>query len=214
MCYTKEVSRNTFIINVVTCLLLFKQKDPQYKILALFFLFVGLMQLFDWIFWETQDLENEKSKTVNYTFTKIAMVVNHLQPLVLAALIYIYKGSISKKSLIPLAIYIISITIYTIKTYPKIDYTLEKENPHTQRKTLLWQWNEQEHSVFVYTMFLLALCSLLFFNFEYPLNIISVIISITSFLAAGYYVKGYTIGRWWCNFACFIPLILLMFNQV
>jgi hypothetical protein len=171
------------------------------------------MQLFDWIFWETQDLEDEKSKTVNYTFTKIAMVVNHLQPLVLAALIYIYKGYVNEVSLILLTIYIISITIYTVKAYSKIDYTREKYIPETQLKTLYWQWNTQEHSVFVYTMFLLAMSGLLFYNFDYPLNIINVMINIISFLVAGYYVKGYTVGRWWCTIASFVPLIFLIFSQ-
>ena len=65
-------------------------KNKTNKILAIFFAFIGLMQLFDWIFWENQNISNQNEKLINFIFTKIAMFVNHLQPIVLAIVIYIY----------------------------------------------------------------------------------------------------------------------------
>ena len=99
MCYSLEVSRNSFLINVISCFMLFNfSKNNNAKILSLFFLFIGFMQLFDWIFWNNQDTFNEKKMIVNKIFTKIAMIFNHLQPIVLALLLMYYKKSLKNMS--------------------------------------------------------------------------------------------------------------------
>ena len=52
MCYSYEQSRNNLIINIITCSILYNYKNNQiYKILALIFGYIGIMQLFDMIFY-------------------------------------------------------------------------------------------------------------------------------------------------------------------
>ena len=215
MCYSKEVSQRSFIINVITCYILYNYKftNNTHKILALFFAFVGLMQLFDWIFWEHQG-DSENDKRINFIFTKIAMVVNHLQPIVLALILYIYNGKLPILSIYTVILYIIVVVPYTINL--NIDYTLVKNIKTKKNKTktsLYWQWNSAHNSYLVYAIFLITLSVLSFENFNYPMNIILVFINLSSFFLSNFYYKSEYVGRFWCETASLIPLLLLILNQ-
>jgi hypothetical protein len=61
MCFSLEISRTNFIINLITCFLIFNKNKKDYKIIALFYFGVGLIQLFDYIFWL-----NQKKNKINY----------------------------------------------------------------------------------------------------------------------------------------------------
>jgi hypothetical protein len=216
MCYSKEVSQRSFIINVITCYILYNynSNNSTHKILALFFAFVGLMQLFDWIFWEHQG-ENENDKRINFIFTKIAMIANHIQPIILAILLYIYYGKLPILSICIVLLYTIVVVPYT--TNLNIDYTLVKNIKTKKNKTktsLYWQWNSAHNSVLVYATFLITLSVLSFENFNYPMNIILVFINLSSFFLANFYYKSEFVGRFWCETAAIIPLLLLVLGEL
>ena len=215
MCYSKEVSQRSFIINVITCYILYNYtSNNTHKILALFFAFVGFMQLFDWIFWEHQS-DSENDKRINFIFTKIAMVANHLQPIVLALILYIYNGKLPILSIYTVILYIIVVVPYTINL--NIDYTLVKNIKTKKNKTktsLYWQWNSAHNSYLVYAIFLITLSVLSFENFNYPMNIILVFINLSSFFLSNFYYKSEYVGRFWCETASLIPLLLLILNQL
>ena len=204
MCYSKEVSRNSFIINVISCYILYNyhSNNKTHRIFALFFGFVGLMQLFDWIFWENQIM----NKT-NYITTKIAMISNHIQPIILGALMYYFNGNLSNNSWIILLVFSIVIMYYTIDIYNQIDYTLVTER---SKPSLDWEWNSKKNAGFVYSVFLSTFIILSLENLVYPMNLLLGFISVVSFSLASYYYKGVNIGRFWCNGASYIPLIVLV----
>lgn len=219
MCYTKEISRDSFIINIITCYILFNHSNKKsYKILALFFVFVGLMQLFDWIFWEHQDMSNKNDRIINYIFTKIAMFANHLQPLVLAYIIYVFNGKLEKFSQIVVLLYLINIIFYTLNTYKQIDYTLSKKievrDQKEKKSSLFWQWNSKYNNVFTYLLFLLTLSVISYENFSSPLNFILIFINIFTFLLSGYYYKNNSIGRFWCKLASLLPLMFIFMSKL
>lgn len=209
MCYSKEASKNIFILNIIISYILFNYNFPSnsHKILALFFLFVGFMQLFDWIFWSNQDILNPSQASINYNFTKIAMIFNHLQPIILAILIYIYKGHLPIVSQYIILLYTIVITLYTINSYNKIKYTKISIYP---KPTLEWNWNVQSYYPIVYLIFLLTLCILFYQNFDYPANIFFIFFSVSTFIFSISYFKLKTIGRFWCKIAAFAPLIIMI----
>lgn len=219
MCYSKEQSKNSFIINVITsCILYTYSKSNDYKILALFFGFVGLMQVFDLIFWSNQSIENTKEAQINYITTKIAILANHLQPIVLGYLIYIYNNNTIKTlSRYILLIYAFVISIYTLNIFNKVNYTLQtnietKEND--KRNTLNWEWNYQEGGKIIYFIFLITLATLAYENFKFPINILFTFMNFFSFALTYFYFKGTSVGRFWCKFVSWIPLIFLMFNYI
>lgn len=216
MCYSKEVSQRSFIINVITCYILYNYKSDNntHKILALFFAFVGLMQLFDWIFWEHQS-QNENDKRINFIFTKIAMVANHLQPIILAMILYIFNGKLPNLSICIVMLYTIVVLHYT--TNLNIDYTLVKTVKTKSDKvktSLYWQWNSAHNSYLVYAIFLITLSVLSFENFNYPMNIILVFINLSSFFLSNFYYKAEYVGRFWCEISSLIPLMFLILIEL
>jgi hypothetical protein len=183
--------------------------DNTHKILGLFFGFVGLMQLFDWILWSNQDLNDKTQSRINFTITKIAMVFNHLQPIILALLIYTYKDKLNVVSKYILSVYTIIISIYTISVFNKIKYTSVGKN-----KSLEWEWNVQSFANIVYFVFLLTMSILVYDHFEYPLNIILMFLGIFGLLFSKSYFKSKTVGRFWCKMTAFIPLIIILLAEL
>jgi hypothetical protein len=212
MCYSKDISKTLFIVNVITCLILYNTNNSTAKIFSLFFLFVGFMQLFDWIFWDNQNICNKQQANINFIFTKIAMIFNHLQPIILGLLIYMYKDHISPNSFKMLLLYSAAMIIYTINTYSKIDYTLVKTITtfDGEQSALYWQWNEQQDSTVFYILFLVTLTVLGYDNFSYPMNYIAVFVNLASFAFSKFYFKGNTVGRVWCKIAAALPLLMVL----
>jgi len=228
MCYSEEQSKKSFFINLITCYILFTYNEsPTFKIIALFFVFVGIMQLLDIIFWNNQNIQDKNQEYINRTTTKIAMFANHLQPIVLGYLIYIYKGSLGKLSNIILPIYVLAISIYSFYAYNNIKYTLKEEvsirdindllfpDPEDDytRPSLKWDWNLQKNSLIVYTIFLSTLVILAYENFSYPFNIVLTFINIFTFVLSAYYYKGKSLGRFWCKFAAWVPLFFILIHK-
>lgn len=205
MCYTLSVSRNSFLLNIASCLLLYtySARYPDGKILSLFFAYVGLMQLFDWIFWENQEKNN-----VNFIFTKIAMIVNHTQPLLLGGLILLFKGKIQDLGLLLLVMYTILSLIYTVSSFNDIDYTLVKLEDG--KKSLYWQWNFKYNNGYVYALFVLVLGILAYQNLNSPMNVLFTIVNFITFYLA--HDKNTSIGRIWCNYASLVPVVFFLFG--
>ncbi len=210
MCYTSSTSIKAFIIGVVSSLLLitldFKNKNidtnKSYKIIGYFFLFVTLMQLYDAIFWNHPPPSNTNKIT-----TKLAMITNHLQPIVLGLLIYYFNRNMEETSKIALIVYTICITLYTINAWNKVEYTTvsNRSNP-----SLDWEWNRQDLASFVYFIFLVTLIILFYQNVKVG-GILAAILTLISFLFSlyKYQIKAAS-GRFWCYFAAFAPVIFLL----
>jgi small-conductance mechanosensitive channel len=170
-------------------------------------MFVSLMQLYDILFW----LYLSKNK-INYWTTKIAMITNHLQPIILALLIlYIAKKKLNIYILGILVLYIIAFIIYSYIAWNKISYTLVDSR---SEPSLFWEWNNLDGSISVlfYGLYLLLVCALFYNGFEWPLNFICIGIVLVSYVLSFYYYKGQTsVGRFWCYFAGYIPLLLIIY---
>lgn len=211
MCYSKEASRNIFIFNVITSYALFTYNSTNvtHKILALFLGFVGIMQFFDWILWSNQNLDDKYQAYNNYLFTKFAMIFNHLQPIILGYLFYIYKGDITVTSKYFLYLYTIVILIYSLNAF-NIKYT---QLSIDKKPTLEWKWNSQQYSAITYTIYLITLCILAYENLMYPINILFTFIVLFTFFFSKYNYKSIYIGRFWCKFAGYIPLLLIVLGK-
>ena len=211
MCYSANTSLFVFSVYVLTSALLFvyPAKSNTPKILASFFMFVAVIQLFDYIFWTHQDMRDKNTANVNYIFTKTAMIWNHMQPIVLAILILLYKARLTYASQLIILYYTLFAIVYSIIAYNKITYTLAID--HENNKILYWEWNYIYIICWVfYSLFLLTLVILCYENFEYPINIIACMICVLSFSLSGYYWKNTIWGRYWCKIVGFIPIIFLL----
>lgn len=211
MCYSKNISIYSFTTSILTNLFLIyysstiknKEYSLNLKIIGYGMMFVGFMQLFDYIFWT-----NQKENKINFTTTKLAILFNHLQPIVFALLFFFFKGSLGKFSLSVIVIYGVFALIYTKKAWDNTSYTLVTDK---SKPGLYWEWNYQPYSNYFYAIFLLSLTVLFYENVSFPLNIIGVAISnLTFFYSLIKYNNKGDIGRMWCYFASLSSLLFLI----
>ena len=203
MCYSPEIIKFNFIFNVITCYFLFNYKNDNitnnYKIISLFYLGVGFMQLFDYIFWL-----NQEKNTTNYIFTKIAMIVTYLHPLLLAIYIHMYNG-LDNFSIKLSIIYFIILIIQIISKYNYVDYTLVNK----EYNILNWKWT-YNNLIFFYIIYLLYGNIIFYNNINNPLNIISMIIFTFTCLISILKYKKENFGIMWCKISSLVPLLYLL----
>ena len=217
MCYTLNTSINTFIINIVFCFILYAYANTnknintvnsiQLKIISLFFLYVGVMQFWDILFW----INDENTQTNKYS-TKMAMLWNHFEPIILFFLILFYmnKSPISLTSLITIIIYSILMVIYTVYNWNKVKKTSVIRET---KNSLFWEWNYMEGSVPFYTIFLITLLVLSFQNFSGWIRNLSLFFILFTFFFSLYKYKiDKGVGRFWCYFAAYGPIFYLLLS--
>jgi hypothetical protein len=215
MCYTAFDSGLAYIINTVSSLYLYKYSSiPDYKIYALFFLFVGQMQLFDMIFWL-----NDECTLINKLVTKLAIVFNHLQPVVLYLLVKKYNKKLNLASRIVIYIYILVMLIYTVNLWPSVTCTKKDKvccslplKVNNNKEIINWEWTLQSNSHIMYFMFIVSFV-LSATNIKVN-NLIFIIATIVSFMISYKIpVLNQGVGRIWCYFAAFAPLIFIVLDK-
>ncbi len=205
MCYTKEASVYSFIVGITVSSYLYTQPSSDLKIIGGIFFLVSFMQLFDYVFWRTQppwSTQDGSSKDTNRLFTKLAIIVNNIQPLVLAYLIYKYNGSVKGENLVYL--YGLVMVLFMMSNWKLVDVT--KVGPDG---SLYWSWNHWEYSGHFYIFFLITLLYLSYYNLSAPYNKVLPFIILSLYIVT-YFKYGVEIyGRMWCYFAPFIPIVFL-----
>jgi hypothetical protein len=207
MCITSFDSILVYIINILSTGLLYNYGGTvDAKITAIFLLFVGQMQLFDYIFWETQ-----KCSLINKISTKLAIIFNHLQPILLHLLIQYYGLNINQVSKILFYIYIYASILYSINALSNVECTGNSE----KTGIIYWEWNFMKYNTIFYTLFMIFMISTIF-NFKdkkysYFLNFL-VILTYSS----GHFkpILNETTGRIWCYYAASLPLIALTYFTI
>lgn len=195
MCFSAQASQVGFLASIAGSLVL-SPLDPG---LAVFFAFVGLMQLYDYIFWTYPPSSQE-----NQVATKLAMVSNHLQPIVLAAAVGISRGGLQ-----PLTIYTATAYAVTALVYTTVHWNSVKTTAVTPKTSpsLYWSWNDRPGSAVMYMLFLASFTVTFMQGYPYPLNGVLAGLSLSTFAAAWFKYQGYAaVGRFWCYFASLVPL--------
>jgi hypothetical protein len=158
------------------------------------------MQYYDVIFWL-----NQKKNPTNFIATKLAMITNHLQPIIYAYLIS-KQYTISIYNKILLFIYTAFAILYSINAYKKIDYTLVTKQTSP---VLFWEWNHVTNYDSFYTLFVLVLV-LFSLELPYPFNWLMLILNGASFLFSRFTMKREVMGKYWCILASYLPLTFII----
>jgi len=197
MCFNKAVSIQTYIIGMFGSLLLY-HKHPA---LGAFYMTVVQMQLIEFLLWSCRSCSK-----LNAVATGAGIVINHLEPLVLYAML-LHSTSM------PWPVHAIA-TLYTLVT---IKYTLKafrntlcttvtpESAPHLQ-----WQWNYEDGNGMYYVLFLLFLVLLSVYGIKGDLGTVHALIVVSTFIfSKAVYGSRKATGALWCFFAAFVPYILL-----
>jgi len=204
MCYTATDSLMAYFINFISSIILYNiSVDVQYKVISLFLLFVGQMQLFDYLFWTNQEC-NEKNELV----TKMAIIFNHMQPIVLFLLQYYYGFQQTALATIIIILYAFYSIDYNKDALSNIKCTLPDENK------MNWKWNKLNNARVYYGLFLSYLIIAGFnFNDTSTKILFALISSITFIVATKTPILNYSVGRIWCYYASLMPVLILFIRR-
>jgi hypothetical protein len=206
MCYSANVSLITFLIGITGSGLCFNVGTVEYKIVGIFFAFVVLMQLIEYLLWKHQICDS-----YNQNLTKTAMIINHLQPIILIACIFLFnKQNVSPKMLCLLVFYTVIISLYSFNFLKSSSCTLKSSTPGNSH--LIWDWNGLKYSNLVYAIFLVSLILIGIWGFPTTSSgVLFAAICFFSFMISRFiYGKQGVIGAVWCFFAAFAPLFYLL----
>lgn len=211
MCYTLKTSIFTFIINIIFCisLYLYAKNNQQLKVVSLFFLYVGVMQFWDMIFW----IYKPDTKINKYA-TKMAMLWNHFEPIVLYLLIVFIMKKNDAISTTTFITYSILMLIYSIANWNKIQSTGVYYRNEI-KNSLFWEWNYMPGSIYFYSIFLLTLLILTYKNMTGWIRDISLFFIVFTFFFSLYkYQIDKSVGRFWCYFAAYGPIFFIFLNFI
>ena len=204
MCFSENISLISFIIGIVSSVLCISLGKPIDKLFGLFFAYVILMQLIEYLLWKHQ-----KCDDYNKQLTQLAMILNHLQPLIFYLLIIYFFPERNTKILF----FIIFLYISVI-----IPYSLQLKDVCTLKSQtsghLSWEWNYMNNSCIIYSIFLLTLCLLSLVAFPGMIGInFTLLFSISFIISMKIYWTTGAIGAMWCFFAVFAPLLYFLKNK-
>lgn len=198
MCFSKEISLKAFIICVLSSLLLITTTKIN-KVLGIFYIFVGLMQLIEYFAWN--DLNGEKGQ--NKIISLLGPLLNHFQPVILYLLLKKYISGNYNLEIINI-LYI----IYSIERYYNYINNTELLTTVNNDGHLYWKWKEN----FNYNYYHLYMFLIIINYSQYNTLIISTIISYILF-GISYLKYSKNIGELWCFGVNGIPLIIYLFQK-
>jgi len=209
MCFNSKTSLTTFILGVLTAILLLVYGTPIFKkeniTLSIFSFFIVVMQLFDYLFWI--DLNNQYG--INKITTLVASIINPSQPIIL----YIIKLLVYRPRhfnfndyllLLLNCIYTINVIIGYISFVKKGDLITRKKNNH-----LKWKWLSFFNGPFYLIVFALNICYLSKFTYSFVSFFI-----IYLFFILSYIFFNYHLGELWCFFGSSITFLMLILSYM
>lgn len=208
MCFSAPVSLAAFITGMTFSYLLYLEKEVSYKIIGLFFGFVVVMQLIEFLLWTHQ-----KCDLYNKSVSFIGMILNYSQPIILGILLlYFYKNmpEINNKIVkLILIIYTVASILYMVQfIYEKNKCTIKKDSPY-----LLWTWGQMNYQYIINVLHIITMILLIAFGLPDKIAALVVILlgSISLLISNIYYPRPF-IGAIWCVFTAFIPMIIYLFS--
>ena len=200
MCFSPGVSITTFVLGILSSILVYTLNTPDDKIVSLFFGFVICMQLIEYLLWNHQICDN-----YNRYLSITGMLLNHIQPIILGGLILLFNPQVKKPFIYSLLlIYTVVISNYSLQFNYKKQCTIKNNHNH-----LFWEWNYMKYSRLVYLIFLIVL----FLLFKDGLiskshgKFLSIISLISYIISMFIYDPSKVAGALWCFFAVGIPVL-------
>ncbi len=202
MCISKNLSLFSFIVSIVSNIILIQFGDPKYllqnKTIGYFMFFVGLMQLIDYSIWSDLDCIYGLNKAGGL----LGPILNHIQPLVLMGIIYYYLGSndiIPSYLLWALGLLYGIYMIYKYMEYLSNDLCIKVNISGG----LDWKWKRNYNYIYYHLLFLGILIN--FYGYS----------QITLCFITSYILYSLSItSEIWCFFITGLPLINLIVQRI
>ena len=194
MCFSARASLAAFLIGLVGAFSLISRGDTNNIVFGIFFIFISLIQLMDFVFWSGSDKANRIA-------TMIGPLLNVGQPLIMYLIKISYFGYAPDKMFFMNSVYAAYLaTMYTefIDTGDRVTRVVKGH--------LKWPWIEYSNPVFYLVMFIVNALYLTDFEYSAKVTVITLF-----FLLVSHSYFAYHVGEIWCYFGAFIPFIIMLF---
>lgn len=197
MCYSAEVSLFTFTIGFGFSTLLAFSKGKFHRLLGWFLGFVSVMQLIEYLLWR-HPICDDYNKTVSV----IGMVLNHLQPVVLALLTGLFYKQRLPVLLALSAFYLAVIIPYSGQFTSDLRCSTRDgtTDPH-----LVWNWNAMKGSELVYLVFLGTFVGVALAGMPAGVGGLFAFASVLTYGLSNLIYERKVMGSLWCFWTAFFP---------
>lgn len=207
MCWSFEASLSTFIIGIFGCILLYLRNQKLDRPLAYFMFWILSMQGLEAMMWYDKDCK----LGINQFASKLSMVQNLFQPLLVGLIFYQFYTSENHKIVKLLQLlYLVSVGLYLYALYPQMNKSGFFCSTPINNHSLQWNWTGDNYSKFwkVFLVVLLLSCFLIKDKgFAYTFTGYFTLTLLYSYML---YKNTKAFGSWWCILAVGAPYIKLL----
>jgi hypothetical protein len=205
MCFNYETSLFTFLVGTIFSVILMEYGNVEFmaenETTGIFFMFISLIQLMDFLFWI--DIKNDYG--INKIVTILGPLFNVSQPIIFYLIkCFYYKPNVfsMKNFNLPVALLNAAYLIYFIIMYKQFlsqgELTTSTKNGH-----LDWPWLQFASTNFY--LLVLAVNIFYLFDIKYALVLFGIVYA---FLGLSMKYFNYNAGELWCFFGSFVPFIM------
>lgn len=198
MCYSANVSLLTFTIGIGFSALLVFSEDKYHRLLGWFLGFVSFMQLIEYLLW-MHPVCDEYNKMISL----IGMVLNHLQPVVLALLTGLFYRQRLPVLAALVAVYLAVIIPYSAQFTSDLRCSTrqcEATDPH-----IVWNWNTMKGDRLVYLVFLGTFVGVGLAGMPLKVGGLFAAGSVLTYGLSSLIYDRKVMGSLWCFWTAFIP---------
>jgi hypothetical protein len=207
MCFSAQASLATLIIGLLGSAIVYTLKRPFDHIIALYLAYVSLMQGVEYALWSHQTCD-ETHKWIS----RLGMVLNGTQPLVLGLIVMCMSQRASKNMVIILSI-MVAYSVCAVLYFKEYTSGLQCTTPRADDPHLVWNWNILSSYHIWWTIYLATVVLISVFGMPTLKNG-------TDFALIGAIGMGLSIliyprqdmGDMWCFFTALTPPIYYIYH--
>ena len=219
MCWSRNVSLLAFTLIISGSLLLKYFGNNEYKqynnILCYFFIFVGLMQIVDFLIW----IDLKCKKGYNSIATILGMILNYLQPFILFMFVLIFTKININNEVIKFSKYLnYGYLVIIIGLFIHYIFTVMKNKTGfcsvvNKEGHLKWLWTNKNKYYKIYLLYHIVMIFNIYLLWYLGYSIISPIICYILLLISMIYFNQ-NVSELWCFFVVIIPLFEFIRQQI
>lgn len=201
MCYSARISLLAFTVGFGFSIALMFSRNTHTRLLGFFLGFVSWMQFIEYLLWMHQVCDD-----YNKHISVIGMILNHLQPVVLALLVGTFYGKNIPALLAIVLVYLAVCIPYSMQFTTDLQCsTTQCGNPH-----LVWNWNTMNYSDEVYLLFLASFAGIAVLGMPHPNGLTFAAVSVATYSASAIIYDRKVMGSLWCFWTAFFPPFLYL----
>ena len=204
MCISANVSISTFVISIISSLVLIYYGEPRWKteniIIGTFFIYVAIVQLLEWMMWV--DLDGKIG--INRVATLVTPIYVYVQPLVLYNIEAFLYGVVSPWWWLLVEFLYLIVTVLQYREFVKGDVLVTKCGSGSAGGILDWVWVHYYNMVLYFGVFVFAIFAFMATNIAMLCFIIGLAFLLLSIAKYGGHGSSF-----FCFISAFAPIAFL-----